>query len=48
MGKVVTAEVSGIAPALATGVALNVPVGYARKKRPATMPGAEVQVEEGR
>lgn len=35
--KIVTAEVSGIAPALATGVALNVPVVYARKKRPITM-----------
>jgi xanthine phosphoribosyltransferase len=38
--KVVTAEVSGIAPALATGVALGVPVVYARKKRPITMPDA--------
>ena len=38
--KVVTAEVSGIAPALATGVALDVPVVYARKKRPLTMPDA--------
>ncbi len=36
--KVVTAEVSGIAPALATGMALGVPVVYARKKRPITMP----------
>lgn len=36
---VVTAESSGIAPALATGVAYGVPVVYARKKRPATMPG---------
>lgn len=35
--KIVTAEVSGIAPALATGVALGVPVVYARKKRPITM-----------
>ena len=40
VGKVVTAEVSGIAPALATGVALGVPVVYARKKRPVTMPDA--------
>ncbi len=38
--KVVTAEVSGIAPALATGIALGVPVVYARKKRPLTMPDA--------
>lgn len=36
--KVVTAEVSGIAPALATGFALGVPVVYARKHRPITMP----------
>jgi xanthine phosphoribosyltransferase len=35
--KIVTAEVSGIAPALATGVALGVPVIYARKTRPITM-----------
>jgi xanthine phosphoribosyltransferase len=36
--KVITAEVSGIAPALATGLALGVPVVYARKSRPITMP----------
>jgi xanthine phosphoribosyltransferase len=36
--KIVTAEVSGIAPALATGFILNVPVVYARKTRPITMP----------
>ncbi|MCL4858955.1 MAG: xanthine phosphoribosyltransferase [Caldilineaceae bacterium] len=35
--KVITAEVSGIAPALATGMALNAPVVYARKTRPITM-----------
>jgi xanthine phosphoribosyltransferase len=35
--KVITAEVSGIAPALATGLALGVPVVYARKSRPITM-----------
>ena len=35
--KVITAEVSGIAPALACGYALNVPVVYARKSRPITM-----------
>lgn len=35
--KVITAEVSGIAPALATAHALNVPVVYARKSRPITM-----------
>jgi xanthine phosphoribosyltransferase len=37
--KVITAEISGIAPALATAHALNVPVIYARKIRPATMVG---------
>ncbi|MDT8307132.1 MAG: xanthine phosphoribosyltransferase [Anaerolineae bacterium] len=36
--KVVTAEVSGIAPAVAAGEALGVPVVYARKHRPITMP----------
>ena len=36
--KVITAEVSGIAPALMTGLALNAPVIYARKTRPITMP----------
>ena len=37
--KVITAEISGIAPALATAHALNVPVIYARKIRPITMTG---------
>jgi xanthine phosphoribosyltransferase len=36
--KIITAEVSGIAPALTTGMILNVPVIYARKTRPITMP----------
>jgi len=36
--KVVTVEISGIAPALMTALALNVPVVYARKTRPITMP----------
>ena len=36
--KIVTAEVSGIAPALSTAAALNVPIIYARKSRPITMP----------
>lgn len=40
VNKVVTAEVSGIAPALTTGLALGVPVVYARKKRPVTMADA--------
>jgi xanthine phosphoribosyltransferase len=35
--KIVTAEVSGIAPALTTGMVLDVPVVYARKTRPITM-----------
>lgn len=36
--KVLTAEISGIAPALQTGVALDVPVIFARKMRSITMP----------
>lgn len=36
--KIVTAEVSGIAPALTTAIVLTVPVVYARKTRPVTMP----------
>ncbi len=35
--KIITAEVSGIAPAFATGCVLGVPVVYARKTRPITM-----------
>ncbi len=35
--KVITAEVSGIAPALATGMVYDVPIVYARKSRPITM-----------
>lgn len=35
--KIITAEVSGIAPALTCGVALGVPIVYARKTRPITM-----------
>jgi xanthine phosphoribosyltransferase len=38
ISKVITAEVSGIAPALTTAIALGVPVVYARKHRPITMP----------
>ena len=38
ISKVITAEVSGIAPALMTGLALGVPIIYARKTRPITMP----------
>jgi len=36
--KVLTAEISGIAPALATALHLGVPVVYARKTKPITMP----------
>lgn len=36
--KVLTAEISGIAPALTTGFHLNLPVVYARKSKPITMP----------
>ncbi len=35
--KVLTAEISGIAPALTTALALDVPVVYARKTKPITM-----------
>ncbi len=35
--KVLTIEVSGIAPAIVTAIELNVPMVYARKKRPVTM-----------
>ncbi|HLW61626.1 MAG TPA: xanthine phosphoribosyltransferase [bacterium] len=36
--KVLTAEISGIAPALSTAQHLGIPVVYARKTRPITMP----------
>lgn len=36
--KVLTAEISGIAPALTTGLHLGIPVVYARKNKPITMP----------
>lgn len=35
--KILTAEISGIAPALAAGLALGIPVIYARKRKPITM-----------
>ncbi|MBN1310519.1 MAG: xanthine phosphoribosyltransferase [Anaerolineae bacterium] len=35
--RILTAEISGIGPALMTGLALGVPVVYARKHRPITM-----------
>ncbi len=37
--RILTAEISGIAPALTTGIVLSVPVVYARKKKPITMAG---------
>lgn len=37
--RILTAEISGIAPALTTGLALGVPVVYARKTKPITMFG---------
>ncbi|HEX2620482.1 MAG TPA: xanthine phosphoribosyltransferase [Phototrophicaceae bacterium] len=37
--RILTAEISGIAPALMTGVALGVPIVYARKTKPITMAG---------
>ena len=36
--KVLTAEISGIAPALTTALHLGLPVVYARKQKPVTMP----------
>jgi len=38
--KVLTAEISGIAPAFTAALTLGVPVVYARKTRPVTMPPA--------
>jgi xanthine phosphoribosyltransferase len=35
--KVLTAEISGIAPALTTALALGIPLVYARKTKPVTM-----------
>ena len=37
--RILTAEISGIAPALMTGIEMNVPVVYARKRKPITMSG---------
>ena len=36
--KILTAEISGIAPAVATGLHMSLPVVYARKRKPITMP----------
>lgn len=35
--RIITAEVSGIGPALMAGLALGVPIVYARKRKPITM-----------
>ncbi|UCH27128.1 MAG: xanthine phosphoribosyltransferase [Trueperaceae bacterium] len=43
--KIVTAEVSGIAPAFAVGLTCQVPITYARKKRPITMPDGYFEAE---
>jgi xanthine phosphoribosyltransferase len=43
--KIITAEVSGIAPALTTGIVLGVPVIYARKTRPITMKTGTYQAQ---
>ncbi len=37
--RILTAEISGIAPALMTAIEMKVPVVYARKKKPITMSG---------
>lgn len=39
INRILTVEISGIAPALMTGLALGVPVVYARKIKPITMAG---------
>ncbi len=36
--KILTAEISGIAPAVYTGQPMNLPIVYARKRKPVTMP----------
>ena len=36
--KILTAEISGIAPAVCTGIHMDLPVVYARKSKPITMP----------
>jgi xanthine phosphoribosyltransferase len=36
--RILTAEISGIAPALMTGLHMRLPVVYARKSKPVTMP----------
>ena len=43
--KIITAETSGIAPALAAAVAFDAPLVFARKKRPITMPDGYFEAE---
>ncbi len=43
--KVLTAEISGIAPAVMTAMFLNVPILYARRTKPITMPERVYSVE---
>ncbi len=43
--KVFTAEISGIAPALATAYVLGVPLVFARKHRPVTLPPEALHVQ---
>lgn len=45
VSKIVTAETSGIAPALAAAVAFDVPLLFARKRRPITMPEGAFRAE---
>jgi xanthine phosphoribosyltransferase len=45
VSKIITAETSGIAPALTTSIAFNVPLVFARKKRPITMPNGFYSAE---
>lgn len=40
--RVISAESSGIAPALTTGIAYDVPITFARKKKPLTMEGSSL------
>lgn len=43
--KVLTVEASGIAPAIMTGLVMNVPVLFARKKKPSTLDSSTYTAE---
>ena len=43
--KILTAESSGIAPALTTGIELGIPVLFARKHQPVTMPATPYRAQ---